>query len=107
MRRDGHATRSSSAVGSQTAPLSATAGGVTVQGGAFTVTQANLVSIAMSASKLALPPGTSQQFTATGLYDDRTTKALTSIVTWSSSDTGLATVSNAAGSRGLVTAGTG
>src|SRR5207245_11052696 len=30
---------------------------------------------AMSAPKLALPPGRSQQFTATGLYDDRTTKA--------------------------------
>ena len=60
----------------------------------------------MSAPKLALPPGISRQFTATGLYDDRTTKALTSIVTWSSSNTGLGTVSNAGGSRGLVTAGT-
>ena len=66
--------------GATTGPLSVTAGGVTVQGGAFTVTQANLVSIAMSAPKLALLPGTSQQFTATGLYDDGTTQDLTSSV---------------------------
>src|SRR5438552_8608909 len=92
--------------GATTGTLSVTAGGVTVQGGAFTVTQANLVSIAMSAPKLALPPGTSQQFTATGFYDDGTTQDLTSSVTWSSSNTGLATVSNAAGSRGFVTTGT-
>jgi len=92
--------------GATTGPLSVTAGGVTVQAGAFTVTQANLVSIAVSAPTLALAPGASQQFTAAAVYDDGTTQDLTSAVTWTSANTGLATVSNAAGSRGLVTTGT-
>src|SRR5207247_8847818 len=74
--------------GATTGPLNVTAGGVTVQGGAFTVMQANLVSIAMSAPRLALLPGTSQQFTATGLYDDGTTQDRTSRVTWSAPNSG-------------------
>ena len=45
--------------------------------------------------------GLTQQFTATGTYSDGTTQDLTSQVTWSTSDTSVATVSNAAGSEGL------
>src|SRR5204862_207712 len=45
----------------------------------------------------------SQQLTATGTYTDHTTQNLTAAVTWSSSATGVATISNAAGSQGLAT----
>ncbi|MGP8080149.1 MAG: Ig-like domain-containing protein, partial [Dehalococcoidales bacterium] len=44
--------------------------------------------------------GTTQQFTATGTYSDQSTKDITSNVTWKSSDSTVATVSN----KGLVTA---
>jgi hypothetical protein len=47
--------------------------------------------------------GTNQQFAATGTYSNNTTQNLTAAVTWSSSNTGLATISNAAGSNGLAT----
>jgi len=44
-----------------------------------------------------------EQFTATGTYSDNTTQNLTTSVVWSSSDTTVATISNAAGSNGMVT----
>ena len=44
-----------------------------------------------------------QQFTATGTYSDLSTANLTDSVTWSSSLTGTATVSNTSGSQGLAT----
>jgi hypothetical protein len=47
--------------------------------------------------------GGHQQLTATGTYDDGTTQDLTGNVTWLSTDS-VATVSNATGSRGLLTA---
>jgi hypothetical protein len=47
--------------------------------------------------------GTTRQFTATGTYSNNTTQNLTAAVTWSSSATGVATISNAAGSNGLAT----
>jgi hypothetical protein len=43
------------------------------------------------------------QFTATGHYSDGTTQPLTEEVTWSSSSLGVATISNANGSRGIAT----
>jgi hypothetical protein len=43
-------------------------------------------------------------FTATGTYSDKTTKDLTTQVTWASSKTAVATISNTAGSKGLATA---
>jgi hypothetical protein len=53
-----------------------------------------------------VPAGLTQQFTATGTYSDATTQNLTAVVLWESSITSTATVSNAGGSQGLVTAGT-
>ncbi|MDP2645520.1 MAG: Ig-like domain-containing protein, partial [Desulfobacterales bacterium] len=50
-----------------------------------------------------IPIGLMQQFTATGTYSDGTTRDLTTSVTWSSSNTGTATVSNIPGSNGLAT----
>jgi hypothetical protein len=47
--------------------------------------------------------GTVQQFTATGSYSDSSTQIVTNSSTWSSSNSGVAAISNAAGSRGLAT----
>jgi hypothetical protein len=69
----------------------------------FTVSSAALVAIAVSPDATALAKGTTQGFTALGLLSDGTREELTEQVTWSSSDDSVATVSNAAGSRGLVT----
>jgi urocanate hydratase len=71
---------------------------------ALNVTSATLVSIAITPPRAGIAAGTTTQFTATGTYSDGTTQNLTSQVTWSSSSTGVATVSNAAGSNGLGTA---
>jgi hypothetical protein len=82
--------------------ISATAGSVSGST-ALTVTPATLVSIAVTPVNPSIAKGTKQQFTATGTYSDNSTQNLTATVTWSSSNTGIATVSNAAGSNGLAT----
>jgi uncharacterized protein YjdB len=69
----------------------------------LTVNPASLLSIAVTPANPAIAKGTNQQFTATGTYSDSTTQNLTNTVTWSSSNTGVATISNAAGSYGLAT----
>jgi hypothetical protein len=70
----------------------------------LTVTSATLVSIAVTPDNPSIADGLTQQFTATGTYTDASTQDLTAVVTWLSSDTGKATISNAAGSNGLATA---
>jgi hypothetical protein len=74
----------------------------------LTVTQAELETIAITPPNPSIANGTKQQFMATGTYSDTTTQDLTTQVTWSSSDSTKATISNAAGSNGEATAvGTG
>jgi hypothetical protein len=70
----------------------------------LTVSAATLVSIGVTPTNPSIAKGTRQQFTATGIYTDNSIKDLTAAVTWSSSDTTVAAVSNAAGSQGLATA---
>jgi len=70
----------------------------------LTVTAATLVSIAITPSSPSIADRTTQQFTATGTYTDNSTQNLTASVTWASSDTTMASISNAAGSSGLATA---
>ena len=75
----------------------------------LTVSTAKLKSIAITPSPLSIVIGGHQQLTATGTWDDNSTRDITNNVTWlsSSGDAGgdtIATVSNAAGSRGLFTA---
>jgi hypothetical protein len=82
--------------------LSATSEGV-VGETTLTVTDATLVSIDVSPASASVVNGLSQQFTATGHYTDDSTQDLTTQVTWSSTETGVATVSNADGSNGLAT----
>jgi len=63
--------------------------------------QPKLTSITIvSATPAIFQLGTTQQFTATGIYSDKSTKDITSGVIWKSSDTAVATIS----SKGLVTA---
>jgi hypothetical protein len=70
----------------------------------FNVTAAILVSISVTPTNPSVAKGLTRQFTATGTYTDSTTQNLTDQVTWSSSNTARATISNAAGSEGLATA---
>lgn len=69
----------------------------------LTVTPATLVSVAVTPATPSIPKGSNQQFEATGTYTDGSTVDLTTSVSWSSSATAVATISNAAGTRGLAT----
>jgi len=57
----------------------------------ITVVPAHLTSITVSPATISLAPGTQQQFTATGNFDDGSTQVLTSLQ-WSSSATSVLTV---------------
>ena len=81
-----------------TAAIGTTGGSTTL-----TVTAAQLNSIALTPPAPSIAKGTTQQFTATGSYSDGTTQDLTELASWSSSNGTFATVSNAAGTRGLAT----
>ncbi len=65
--------------------------------------QPTLSSIVISPSSGSYQLPSTQQFTATGHYSDGSTKDVTQSVTWSSSDTSVATVSNSTGSQGMAT----
>lgn len=82
-----------------TASVGAVSGAVTVA-----VTPAELVSLGVTPVTASVPVGLSRQLVATGVYTDATTQDLTDAVTWASSAASFASVSNAAGSRGLATA---
>ena len=82
-----------------TAQVGAIAGSTTL-----TVSAAQLASIQVTPTDPSAAKGTTVQFTATGVYTDATTQNLTTQVAWSSSSTGVATISNAAGSQGLARA---
>ncbi|HEX3552491.1 MAG TPA: Ig-like domain-containing protein [Thermoanaerobaculia bacterium] len=58
-------------------------------------TAATLTSITMAPTNAFIDAGTTQQFTATGHYNDGTAKNITSSVTWSSSAVPVATISGA------------
>ena len=72
----------------------------------LTVTSAaaNLASIAISPVTSSIAVNTSQQFTATGTYSDGSSADLTSLVTWASSSTTVATI-NAGGLVSAVNTG--
>jgi uncharacterized protein YjdB len=81
--------------------ITASYNGVTGTTG-HTVTAATLVGLTVAPSSVSLAQGGTRQLTATGTYSDGSTQDLTGTVTWSSSAAGVASVSNAAGSQGLV-----
>lgn len=82
--------------------ISATLGGVTGSTD-LTVTAAVLVSIAVSPTEPSIYSGQTQNFTAVGTYSDASTQSITTQVTWTSSATAVATVSNAGGTEGRAT----
>ncbi|CAM2944368.1 protein with a bacterial immunoglobulin-like domain [Legionella steigerwaltii] len=87
---------------SGTATITAISG--SVSGTAYlNVTNATLVSIAVTPANPSISQGTTKQFIATGAYSDGTMQNITSSVTWSSSNNSIATISNAPGSNGLAT----
>lgn len=69
-----------------------------------TCTAAQLQTIHVAPQGLSLAVGLTRSFTATGLYTDSSTQDLTAQLTWSSSDGGVASVSNASAEVGLVRA---
>lgn len=86
--------------------ITATMSGVTGSA-ALTVTAAavTVTSISVSPSTASVAAGATQQFTANAIYSNGTTSALTSSVTWTSSNTAVATISSAGLATG-VAAGT-
>lgn len=69
----------------------------------LTVTSAVLSSIQVTPASASIPRGTTQAFVATGVYSDQTTQDITASVTWSSSDTTIATISNTSPVNGVAT----
>lgn len=69
----------------------------------LTITAATLVSIAITPSDFLGGINSNYQMTATGTYSDSSTSNITSLVTWSSSNTGVATISNLIANKGLLT----
>ena len=68
-----------------------------------------LVSIAITPASRTIATSTKQQFVATGTYSDNSTQAITGSVSWSSSNTAVATISDTTPTKGLalgVSAGT-
>jgi hypothetical protein len=94
-----------SAVGTTT--ITATSG--TISGNTlFMVTPAVVVSIQVTSPDVSVAKGLPEQFTATGTFTDNSIQDVTAMSLWASSVTGVATISNAAGSQGLAsTTGTG
>jgi hypothetical protein len=71
-----------------------------VKGSFNVVISPSLISISITPVNITLAPGTAQQFIATGNYSDNSTQNLTGNVSWSSSDTSVATVSSTAPTTG-------
>jgi hypothetical protein len=69
----------------------------------FTITTSPLTSIEVLPAASSIALGTKQLFTATAHFMDGTTLDITTQVSWSSTALGVATVSNATGSKGLAT----
>src|SRR5438874_4956331 len=76
-----------------TSQISASLGGVPGST-TLTVGPAVLASIAITPANPSIPKGTTQQFTATGTYSDGSTVEMTDSVSWSSSDTSVATITS-------------
>jgi uncharacterized protein YjdB len=92
-----------SAVAAGDSTITAALNGIT-KSTTLTVSAAELQSIAVTPANASVPKGESEQFTATGTFSDNTTAEITSQVTWASSATAIATISNTAATRGLASA---
>ncbi len=90
-------------VGTGSTTIKASLSAVTSNNATLTVTGAVLTSIAVTPANLQIAKGTTQQFAATGTFSDGSHQDLTASVTWASGATGVATVSDTAGTKGLAT----
>lgn len=88
------------AVALGTSNITAKSGSVISPAAVLTVSNKTVTSIAVSPSSQTLTAGTQQQYTATATYSDGSFGDITTSVTWTSSNTGVATISSA----GLATA---
>ena len=70
----------------------------------LTVSNATIVSVSVTPTISSIAAGTRISFTATGQFSDSSTQLITNNVTWASSDTTVATISNGSGSQGAATA---
>jgi len=91
-------------VGAGSTTITATFGG-TSGSTTLTVMAPVLVSITVSPGAPSITLGSAQQFSATGHYSDGMTQSLTTVVTWSSSVTSVATISNSPGMQGRAVGG--
>ncbi len=80
--------------------ISATFSGIT---GTASLSTSAVATISTSPTMTSIALGTSKQFIASGTLMDGAIHDLTTLATWTSSSPGVAMVSNAAGSKGLVT----
>jgi len=67
----------------------------------LTVTNATLTSITVTPANPSIPLGTLQQFTATGTFSDGSTQDITGTVAWSSSKSGVASITASGLATGL------
>jgi len=76
-----------------------------VTAGNIVINPPTLLSIRVTPTNPTIPFGTTEQFTATGIYSDNSTQNITTSVTWSSSATSIATIASS-GNVTAVAAGT-
>ncbi len=91
------------ALGLGTITVTATSGSVS-DTTELTVIDRELVSLTIEPADVNLPIGGEQQYSATGNYNFGDPEDLTDAVDWSSTDTGVATIDNAAERKGLAAA---
>ncbi|OGW33911.1 MAG: hypothetical protein A2010_02700 [Nitrospirae bacterium GWD2_57_9] len=68
----------------------------------LTVTEPSLVSIKITPVNQSINQGETRLFLATGIFSDGSSQNITDDAAWATSDAAIATVSNAAGTKGLV-----
>ncbi|MCU1299373.1 MAG: LigC protein [Acidobacteriaceae bacterium] len=85
------------------ASLTLTGGAVITGSITLTVTNASIVSISVTPTNSDIAAGTQQAFTATGAFSDNSTQVIMNDVAWSSANSGVATISDTAGSKGIAT----
>ena len=88
--------------GTGTTTISVSSGSVTGSA-SLNVNPAALISITVNPQSPNIALGTTQQFTATGAYTDGSVQEITSVVTWSTSNSAVAVIGNTLGSYGLAT----
>jgi YD repeat-containing protein len=90
--------------GATTGPIAVTVSGATATSSTnFTLISPALITIAVNPTSPIIGRGATQRFSATGTYLNGTTQDITATVTWSSSNSGVASISNTTGSQGQST----